>query len=44
MIRYKINPDSEIYAHILDDHEPYIKDVIRPSFMGHRDTGKTACP
>jgi N-acetylmuramoyl-L-alanine amidase len=44
MIKYKINPDSEIYAHIEDDHEPYVKDVVRTSFMGHRDTGKTACP
>jgi hypothetical protein len=45
MIRYRINPDSEVYAHIEDnDHEPYIKDVIRSSFMGHRDTGKTTCP
>jgi N-acetyl-anhydromuramyl-L-alanine amidase AmpD len=44
MIRYRINPDSEIYAHIDDDHEPYIKDVVRTSFIGHRDTGKTACP
>ena len=45
MIRYSINPDSEIYAHIEDnDHEPYVKDVVRTSFIGHRDTGKTACP
>ena len=45
MIRYRINPDSEIYAHIEDnDHEPYVKDVVRASFIGHRDTGKTACP
>lgn len=45
MIRYRINPDSEVYAHIEDnDHEPYVKDVVRTSFMGHRDTGRTACP
>jgi N-acetyl-anhydromuramyl-L-alanine amidase AmpD len=44
MIRYRINPDSEIYAHIEDDNEPYVKDVVRTSFIGHRDTGKTACP
>jgi len=44
MIKYRINPDSEIYAHIDDDHEPYVKDIIRTSFIGHRDTGKTACP
>ena len=44
MIRYKINPDNEVYAHVDDDNYPYIKDVIRPIFMGHRDTGKTACP
>lgn len=44
MIRYQINPDSEVYAHILDDHDPYIRDVVRSSFMGHKDTGKTACP
>lgn len=44
MIKYHINPDSEIYAHIDDDHEPYVKDIIRTSFIGHRDTGKTACP
>ncbi len=43
-IRYKINIDSEIYAHIEDDHEPYVKDVIRSSFIWHRDTGKTSCP
>ncbi len=43
-IRYRINPDSEIYGHIEDDHAPYVKDVVRSSFIGHRDVGKTACP
>jgi N-acetyl-anhydromuramyl-L-alanine amidase AmpD len=45
MIRYRINPDSEIYTHIDDSNDPYIRDIIvRSSFMGHSDTGKTACP
>lgn len=44
MIRYNINPDSEIYSHIDHAEHPYVKDVITDSFIGHRDTGKTACP
>lgn len=44
MIKYNINPDSEIYSHIDDSAEPYIKDVVTDAFIGHRDTGKTACP
>ena len=43
MIKYNINPDSEIYSHIDDSAEPYIKDVVTDAFIGHRDTGKTAC-
>ena len=44
VVKYKINPDNNVYAHIEDDAYPYIKDEIRPAIMGHRDTGKTACP
>lgn len=44
MIKYRINPDNQIYAHIVDDHYPYVKDEVRSAFIGHRDTGKTACP
>lgn len=45
-IKYKIHPDNQIYAHIEDDAWafPFVNDVVRPAIMGHRDTGKTACP
>lgn len=44
MIRYRINPDSEVYSHIEDHNHPYVKDIITDAFIGHRDTGITACP
>lgn len=43
-IRYSINPDSEIYSHVEDNNHPFVKDVVTDAFIGHRDTGKTACP
>lgn len=43
-IKYRINPDNEVYSHIADDQHPYINDKINTAIMGHKDTGKTACP
>lgn len=45
-IKYKIHPDNQVYAHIEDETWwfPFVNDVVRHAIMGHRDTGKTACP
>lgn len=41
---YGINPTSEVYSHIQNHESPYVKDIITPSVIGHRDTWVTACP
>ena len=44
MIRYRINPDSEVHTHSDQTQSPYVKDSTHTSFIGHKDVGKTKCP
>lgn len=44
MIRYNINPDNEIYAHIEQKDHPYIQHTLTDAFIGHKEAGRTACP